>query len=256
MAKLADRSLERKRRRRRQLASWLIRPLVVAIALGLPESGSAQDVPPPLPPPRPKELAPPAPEAPKKPEAEADTAPSPSPEDEACIRHLQALGLKFEKRPPVEEDGCHIRNPVSLSALPDGVDVAPDSMMECQYAESLAQWVSDVVRPRSSERFQSAPTKLLIGTSYQCRDQRSGGKRSEHAFGNGVDVMGFEFDKRPPLTIQFQPEGSPEATFQSDIRKEACGIFKTVLGPGSDADHGNHLHLDMRERKGDYRICQ
>lgn len=227
-------------------------------AVGLPGGGLAQEAAPPLPPSRPKELTPPAAgvkETPK-PDVQEESASPPREADTACIQRLEALGLKFEKRPPVEEDDCRISNPVSVSSLPNGVDVAPDSIMECHYAEYLARWVSDVVRPRSGEHFQSAPTKLLIGTSYQCRDQRSGSKRSEHAFGNGVDVMGFEFDKHPPLTIKFQPEGSPEAAFQSAIQKEACQIFTTVLGPGADSDHGDHLHLDMRARKGDYRICQ
>jgi hypothetical protein len=128
--------------------------------------------------------------------------------------------------------------------------------MACPVAEGLARWVSDVVVPEADRLFQSAPTKLLIGTSYQCRDQRSGGKLSEHAFGNGVDVMGFEFAQRSALAIDTHAEGSPEAAFQATVQKEACPIFSTVLGPGSDAAHGDHLHLDMRVRKANYRICQ
>ncbi|SCY79763.1 extensin family protein [Microvirga guangxiensis] len=176
--------------------------------------------------------------------------------DKACIDNLEKLGLRFEKRPPVQENACKIANPVSVSGLPNGVEISPVSLMECRYAEGLARWVGEVVVPRAGEHLKAAPKKILIGTSYQCRDQRSGAKLSEHAFGNGVDVMGFEFDKSGPLTIKFQAEGSPEAAFQSAIQKEACAIFSTVLGPGADADHGDHLHLDMRARKGDYRICQ
>jgi hypothetical protein len=29
-----------------------------------------------------------------------------------------------------------------------------------------------------------------------------------------------------------------------------------VLGPGSDAFHDDHLHLDLAERRGGYRLCQ
>ncbi|MFD0463084.1 extensin family protein [Microvirga aerilata] len=50
--------------------------------------------------------------------------------------------------------------------------------------------------------------------------------------------------------------GFPESAFQAAVQKAACPIFTTVLGPGSDAAHGDHLHLDLRQRKGDYRICQ
>jgi hypothetical protein len=29
-----------------------------------------------------------------------------------------------------------------------------------------------------------------------------------------------------------------------------------VLGPGSDSSHADNIHLDLIERKGNYRICQ
>ena len=32
--------------------------------------------------------------------------------------------------------------------------------------------------------------------------------------------------------------------------------FTTVLGPGSDDFHKTHIHLDLIERKGGYRMCQ
>jgi len=232
-----------------------------ALALLLAFSAAAQAPTPPLPPPRPDRppvqtdearAEKPAPgEAPV--EAKAPDLDDPK---AACLARLAELGLKFESRPPVQEKSCSIENPVLLSALADDVQVVPPSLMACPVAEQLSKWMKEAVAPEAERQFQSAPTKLLIGTSYQCRDQRNGEKLSEHAFGNGVDVMGFEFAKRAPLSIDSHPENSPEATFQEAIRKAACPIFTTVLGPGSDAAHGDHLHLDLRQRKGDYRICQ
>ena len=32
--------------------------------------------------------------------------------------------------------------------------------------------------------------------------------------------------------------------------------FSTVLGPGSDGYHENHIHVDLAERRGGYRMCQ
>jgi hypothetical protein len=40
------------------------------------------------------------------------------------------------------------------------------------------------------------------------------------------------------------------------MRKTACARFKTVLGPGSDGFHEDHIHVDLAQRKTDYRICQ
>ncbi len=234
---------------------------IVALVLMLAPVAWAQVSTPPLPPPRPdrpvnpesgdRAEKPPSHEAPvEQKDAEADSVKT------ACLDRLTQMGLRFEARPPVRENSCSIDNPVLVSALPGSVEVAPASLMACPVAESLARWMSEVVSPEAERQFQTTPNKLLIGTSYQCRDQRNGAKLSEHAFGNGVDVMGFEFAKRPPVVIASQPENSPEASFQFAIQKAACPIFNTVLGPGSDAAHGDHLHLDLRQRKGDYRICQ
>lgn len=239
------------------MGRWIRRPVLV-MAVAFAGAGAALEQNPPLPPPRPDRPAPPEKREEKPPVGVSAERKAPDSGDPAaaCIERLTKLGLRFEKSPPVLENGCSIGNPVSVSALPNGVEVSPPSLMECSFAEGLVRWVNEVVIPRTSEHFQSAPTKLLIGTSYQCRDQRSGARLSEHAFGNSVDVMGFEFDKRPPLTIRAQPEGSPEAAFQSAVQRDACTIFSTVLGPGVDDDHADHLHFDMRVRKGDYRICQ
>jgi hypothetical protein len=232
--------------------------LILLMGIVFAGPGITQSAPPPLPPPRPDRPALPKPQndkAPSQETGEQKASEANDPDADACIERLNALGLRFEKREPVQEEACSIKNPVSVSRLPNGVEVVPASLMECSFAEGLTRWIDEVVIPRTREHLQSAPTKLLIGTSYQCRDQRSGSKLSEHAFGNGVDGMGFEFDGHPPLTIRSQPEGSPEEAYQSAIRKEACAVFSTVLGPGAE-DHEDHLHLDMRVRKGDYRICQ
>jgi hypothetical protein len=42
------------------------------------------------------------------------------------------------------------------------------------------------------------------------------------------------------------------------VRAAACGWFTTVLGPGSDAEHTDHLHVDiaLHGTSDRYRICQ
>jgi len=44
--------------------------------------------------------------------------------------------------------------------------------------------------------------------------------------------------------------------FRERMRQTACARFKTVLGPGSDGYHEDHVHLDLAERHNDYRMCQ
>jgi hypothetical protein len=214
------------------------------------------DAGPPLPPPRPDRGAAPAsvgPVTPAKPDEPAEARANP---DETCRERLTRLGVRFESKPAIQERACAVQDTVLVSSLPDDLAVSPASLMTCPLAESLATWAKDVLTVEAEKNFRSKPKKLLVGTSYQCRNQRSGGKLSEHAFGNAVDIMGFEFAERSSLAIGSHVEGSPEAAFQSAVQKGACPVFTTVLGPGADSDHGDHLHLDMRARKGDYRICQ
>ncbi|MBB4040964.1 hypothetical protein GGR34_002623 [Microvirga flocculans] len=234
------------------------------IALTMLSPVMARDASPPLPPPRPDRLEAPAPgqnavTMPRDMAPTEETGMEDREASSACLGRLAQRGVVFESRAPVQEKGCGIEDPVLVSALPNGVALAPASLMACPMAESLARWIAEVVAPEAERQLQSVPVKLVVGTSYLCRDQRNGAKPSEHAFGNGVDVVGFEFGataERISLDIAAQAENSPEANFQDAIRKAACPIFTTVLGPGADADHGDHLHLDLRQRKGGYRICQ
>lgn len=235
---------------------WAGALIAASLVAGAP-AAAAEAVAPPLPPPRPDAAVPTAPEE-RKPPVQAPLAVE-RPADaagESCADRLVRLGVRLEPKPAVVEKACNVQDAVLVSELPEGLVLSPPSLMNCGAAENLTRWVREVVSVEAERHFRSRTTKILIGTSYQCRDQRSGGKPSEHAFGNAVDVMGFEFASRAPLSIKPQAEGSPEAAFQAAVRTGACPIFTTVLGPGSDADHDDHLHLDLRARKGDYRICQ
>jgi hypothetical protein len=40
------------------------------------------------------------------------------------------------------------------------------------------------------------------------------------------------------------------------LKADVCSRFSTVLGPGSDGYHEEHIHLDLIERRNNYKICQ
>jgi Extensin-like protein C-terminus len=44
--------------------------------------------------------------------------------------------------------------------------------------------------------------------------------------------------------------------WREGIRAGACARFATVLGPGSDGHHEEHIHVDLMERRGGYKMCQ
>jgi len=40
------------------------------------------------------------------------------------------------------------------------------------------------------------------------------------------------------------------------LKASACAHFGTVLGPGSDGYHENHLHVDVIPRRPGHGICE
>ncbi|WP_407943458.1 extensin family protein [Methylobacterium sp. EM32] len=203
----------------------------------------------------------PAPLPPERP-ADVPSGPAPTPatlvpDDTACLRRLERLGVKAEPVAPLSDGMCGAAKPLRVTALPDGVALAPAATLTCVAAEALGRWSTEV-RVIAEQTLGKAPHSFQIGGSYECRGQNHdpSAKLSEHAYANGVDVMGFTFEGRAPVAVGTAREGTPEAAFVAAIRARACGFFRTVLGPGSDAAHANHLHLDERERPAGHRLCQ
>lgn len=199
----------------------------------------------PLPPPRPDEIP-------------LQTAGPPDrPDDAACRERIAGLGVKAEPLPPIADGLCGAARPLRVTALPNGVALTPPVTVICPVAEALAGWSAEV--RRAAEDHLKAPLAALqTGGSYECRGQNHdpNAKMSEHAFANAADIMAFAFEKRPALPVTAAAAGSPEAAFLAEVRAKACAIFTTVLGPGADATHADHLHLDLRERRPGVHFCQ
>jgi hypothetical protein len=223
-----------------------------------PEAGTDPPAATPAPPSRPSDLGRDA-SAPVPPAgADAKAAQEPDPAEAPCRARLTTLGVRFESLPEISHGQCGARYPLLVSRLPDGLEVSPPATIVCPVAEALARWTREVVSAEANRHFEAPPARIAIGTSYECRGQNrvAGAKLSEHAFANAVDVMGFTFHKGKAMTITEHTAESPEGQFQAAIRAGACTYFTTVLGPGSDAAHANHLHLDLRSRNRGFRMCQ
>lgn len=208
--------------------------------------------------------------APDRPEAPTDDAPipRPAPEDDfaysACLLTLHVLGSSYQELPAIqdpEQPGCGIERPVQVSAILPGLRLAGDPVMRCDTARQLALWSRDHLIPAA--RLLPGHARLTViepGSTYQCRDvigNGEGGKLSEHATGNAFDIMalGFADGTRLEITPR-QDTGDMTEAFQAAIRGAACLYFTTVLGPGANAAHDNHLHLDIKARKSGWRLCQ
>ncbi len=180
--------------------------------------------------------------------------------DKTCLARLGSLGVKYAITAPItDSDGCRVPEPMAIIEIAPGVRLIPESRLNCQTTKALAIWVHDVVLPAAAAEFGSRPTALIHDSTYVCRrrNNRPDGKRSEHATGNAIDIRAIALAGRNALPIRIWNETAiAERQFQARLRKGACKVFTTVLGPGTNAAHATHFHFDLARRKNGYRLCE
>jgi hypothetical protein len=140
--------------------------------------------------------------------------------------------------------------------LPDKskVAIAPPATLRCEMAEAVTAWLRDDVAPAAQKL--GAPLRRLDNLgSYECRgrDRLRGATLSEHGRANALDVHDFRLGNGKTIVLA-DPEAPKD--FREAVREAACARFATVLGPGSDAEHGEHVHIDLEERRNDYKLCE
>jgi hypothetical protein len=193
-----------------------------------------------------------------------DPAPvSETPEELAlCLRDLRAMGADFTEDAMIDDEtGCGIAHPVTVRRILPSVTLEPEATIRCETALDLARMTRDMLIPAATRAFPDRPalTGISQASGYVCRNRNSAedGKISEHAHGNAIDIAALRFGKESvPLMIAKQDDGTAEAAFQRALNAIACLYFTTVLSPGSDAAHQDHLHLDVIERKSGFRYCR
>ena len=170
--------------------------------------------------------------------------------------------------PSREIDGpgiCGMTRPLKVSALSNGT-IGTDKVLtiDCPMIPALENWLRDVVQPDAQARFRQPVAILNVFGAYSCRsiDNAPGARLSEHAFGNAIDVAGFTLANGQKLTFvaDWKGDGTQEAAFLHEVHAGACSYFTTVLGPGSDVFHYNHIHLDLanhgQTNTGPRRVCK
>ena len=242
----------------------LVLPLLLTVCLGLdlPDTGPLPAQKPRQPETTRKALPPKPPEQTQKAPLPGISAPEPSQAGLArCETELERLGAVFTRAEPVTgENGCGIKAPYALTGLAGGVTLQPATRLRCKTALALARWIDSVVVPASKALPGEARMQTINhGSTYVCRRRNNlpTGKMSEHSIGNAIDIVSFEFSGRNPIGISPRTgDGTIEEAFQRTVRAGACLHFTTVLGPGVDASHADHLHLDIASRSRNYRLCQ
>lgn len=178
------------------------------------------------------------------------------PEEVSCRSRLHKLGAAFEEGPRIEDPaGCVIGHPLAVTKLSPAVALQPEAVVTCEMAEAAAGFTIAVIAPAARTTFGEELVALSGTSGYVCRPRNGTNKLSEHAFGNAIDISRFVLSKGTVIDVAVTSDPR-QASFLAAIRGAACGPFRTVLGPGSDADHATHLHLDLAPRRNDATYCR
>jgi hypothetical protein len=176
-------------------------------------------------------------------------------EEAACRTRLKVLGVEFEEfAPQSDAEGCALPFPLKLRRLSRQIDIEPDAIINCATAEASARFAANVIAPAAKAEFGEDLTVVGQASAYVCRPRNGTRKLSEHAFGNALDIARFTLAKGTVVDVEPAPP-EKNAKFLGVVRKAACGPFKTVLGPGSDADHALHFHFDLAPRRNGGTVC-
>lgn len=175
----------------------------------------------------------------------------------SCLSELKSSNINYAALPNKSYGGgCHTNNAVSL--LDMGIKVTNLGPMTCTLASGFADWTRDVVRPAAKKYLGSALARIETTGTYSCRRVSGKNTLSQHAHANAVDVFAFVTENGHKVSVLNGWNGTNgERAFLREIRSKACGQFGTVLGPGFNRQHANHLHLDMAaSRLGGKPFCR
>ncbi len=146
---------------------------------------------------------------------------------------------------------------VTASAGP--VAVKPPATLACPIVSVLDKWINGAVQPAALKWFHVPVVEIKQISAYSCRGMNGNPNAhiSEHAFGNALDIAEFDLADGHKVSVQYGWHGSPdEQGFLHDVQAAACQEFTTVLAPGANVYHYNHIHVDLMRRRGRPYICE
>ncbi|HEV7407133.1 MAG TPA: extensin family protein [Bradyrhizobium sp.] len=139
------------------------------------------------------------------------------------------------------------------------VAVTPTATLACPIVSALDRWLADSVQPSAMRWFGARVVEIKQISAYSCRGMNGNSRAhiSEHAFGNALDIAAFTLADGRRITVKDGWKGMPEEQgFLRDVQGAACQQFNTVLAPGSNVYHYDHIHVDLMRRASRRIICQ
>jgi hypothetical protein len=145
-----------------------------------------------------------------------------------------------------------------ISAQIGPVSVSPAATLACPIVSALDNWIAGSVQPSAMRWFGQPVIEIKQISAYSCRGMNGNPNAniSEHAFGNALDIASFTLADGRRVVVKTGWHGAPEEQgFLRDVQGAACSQFNTVLAPGSNVYHYDHIHVDLMRRNGGRRAC-
>lgn len=139
------------------------------------------------------------------------------------------------------------------------VALKPTATLACPIVSVLDKWLTESVQPAAMRWFGTGVVEIKQISAYSCRGMNgnSNAHISEHAFGNALDIAAFTLADGRRISVKDGWKGLPEEQgFLRDVQGAACQQFNTVLAPGSNVYHYDHIHVDLMRRSSGRIICQ
>jgi hypothetical protein len=151
-----------------------------------------------------------------------------------------------------------MRGPNATTAMMPAT-LTPTATLACPIVSALDRWVSQGVQPAAMRWFGSPVATIKQISAYSCRQMVGSGTStmSEHAYGNALDIAGFTLADGRTITVKNGWHGTPEEQgFLHDVQLYACETFTTVLAPGYNIYHYDHIHVDLMRRESGRHPCR
>ena len=165
--------------------------------------------------------------------------------------------LTTPARTPVE--AVPIGRPATQMLAAAPATLTPTATLACPVVSTLDRFISEHVQPAAMRWFGQPVVEIKQISAYSCRGMNGNPRAniSEHAFGNALDIAAFTLADGHRITVKDGWHGAPdEQGFLHDVQGAACEMFSTVLAPGSNEYHYDHMHVDLMRRASGRIICQ
>jgi len=167
-----------------------------------------------------------------------------------CMMQLGLLQANFTPVPDrYFAGGCTNVGTVRLASLrSDTAQLALSNLgpVTCTMAQQFAAWGRFGVDRAAEQILGARVARIETFGSYSCRTVAGTSRLSGHATANAIDVSGFVLEDGRRITVLEDWDGGTpqERRFLRVVHDSACKRFGTTLGPGYNAAHKNHFHLE------------